>query len=315
MAKKNKIIRNRKKPIKRISRDGIYLGDVKIKDIQECLDSLKASNPESSSNITNVIQNNLTKTVVSVLWLAQIRHYNSNFTSDKVEQIPSYRHIKRQLILNPDSPAITAAATAALTVSLAFFDIENANDFVEAAEELAEDFTPNARYYPDLSRGNYMIFCAGHMSRTVGIFGSCPASNIKIFNFPAEALQWKLIDLVKALGPTAAGLSLPKISQEIRQEILRSSGGFIQDNLIFPEPEMEIPLEKDILQEGDFSRTGQPEKLTRTGSIPDEDIKLLSKFEAFKLKQAMEIGASDTVNKLKAKIIKIRTASNPNPEI
>ena len=102
--KKKKMIQNNQRRDKK----GYYFGDVGMSEINKWLKDLLSSSDQNEDldNLAFAIP----VSMIAALHLCQIRQSLPGLNAQKVEQLSSYRHIKKKYTLGPTSPIITGAA-------------------------------------------------------------------------------------------------------------------------------------------------------------------------------------------------------------
>ena len=67
--------------------------------------------------------------------------------------------------------------------------METVEDLVRLAIEFVDAFSPNSKVIDGPNTSNYTLWAHSLMPRHVGLFGSCPSTNAKIFGFDPSDLK------------------------------------------------------------------------------------------------------------------------------
>jgi hypothetical protein len=139
------------------------------------------------------------------------------------------------------------------------------------------------------------------MARHIGLFSSCPSSNIKIFNFPRDVNLWDINKLMAALGPIAQGVDPNQVLQNLQELVFENEAGLAVDQLQFSEPRITSPLEQSVLmvQPGtQINRSGIPEQSKMTPSDQILIEKYLTPLEQMRFTQAQQYNLTNILSSL-----------------
>jgi hypothetical protein len=214
----------------RNDRKGFFFGDIPLVEFANDISKIGLT-----AETTKQVKLGVITGMCIALWLTQLR-LNSNVRSpQEIEQFPSYKKIKRFGVISADSPVVYSAAIIATIRSKVYNECNNEEEILEYATELIESYTPNSKYYDTLIANNYLVWGNGFMSRTVGLFASCPATSLRAFNFPASCSNWTCQDVIKNSGPLGEGLEEAEVLINLHSTIFRDSGDFPLNELSFEE--------------------------------------------------------------------------------
>lgn len=306
MVKRNKLSKNKKF---RKERKGLHFGDISLQTFSKELEEIGLPKTEYEN-----VKLNICTSMAAALWLAQIRLSLTNLPPQQVEQVPSYKFIKRGNINSSNSPVIVSAATIAALTTLVYADeISDEDDLTNYIREIIDSYTSNSKYFEKHSSSNYMLWNYGFISRHVGLFNSCPATNLKVFNFPITCKDWRLKDLLENLGGIANDITEIEILNMLSKNTFVDEGGFPRQELSFDEESISIALEKDILEFNkniSFTRIGNNAETSLVGKDETELIKnYLSPIEKVKFEQAKKLGMINVVKNLVTKAQKLKDYS------
>jgi hypothetical protein len=311
--------KNSKKVVKgkqRRERRGYYFGDVSIAEINQSLRTLK--NDGSNNEDFQSLRFGIAMSMVAALHLCQLRQQYVHLSSQQVEQLASYRHIKKKYTLSSTSPVITGAAfLAAIKISPFVKNIASVEDLTRLTHSLIDSFSPNSKVIEGPTSDNYSRWAEGFMARHVGLFSSCPSTNANYFGFSPEDLKNGTTEsILLKLGETGDGFEAKEINEGLNQCIATDGGGFDIYTLTFPDPPIQSPIEAEIFKsrsEFQFFRTGSTS--LETGGINSKgasqtDLELLSGIEQVLFEQALKVGDKSTLDRINKKIKEIKTKMN-----
>jgi hypothetical protein len=301
----------------RRERRGYYFGDISINDLNKQLKDIIESS-EDNKDLQSLIFS-VPISMVCALHLCQIRQSLPGLNAQKIEQLASYRHIKKRYTLGSTSPIISAAAIIAAIKCSSFAAVESLEDLYLLASAFIDSFAPNCKVIEGPNSSNYTLWAQGFMARHIGLFGSCPSTNAKAFGFDLNDLKEGTIEsLFKKLGPIAENIDVSEVKSILVSAIAVDAGGYDNSILTFSDPEISSPIETEIFAtnpEFQFVRSGGTvanSGYTSKGSS-EKDLEYLSVMERLVYNQVISVGDKSTIDRLNKKIEKLKSPGDTSP--
>lgn len=293
MKKKNT---NKQQP-RSSKKDGIYFGDISLNKIAMDLNAAFGA----ASPFLKEAKLLFCTAMAAVVWLVQIRANFAQTPAQQIEKIPSYKYFKKKLIGGENSPVLKAAAIIACLQTSVFVSISTTSEFEAFVQQALSSYSPNSKHFQNLGPSNYLLWIPGFMARHIGLFSSCPSSNIKIFNFPRDVNLWDINKFMAALGPIAQGVDPNQVLQNLQELVFENEAGLAVDQLQFSEPRITSPLEQSVLmvQPGtQINRSGIPEQSKMTPSDQILIEKYLTPLEQMRFTQAQQYNLTNILSSL-----------------
>lgn len=278
-------------------KEGIYFGDISLNKIAMDLNTaFGATNPFlKEARLT------FCTAMAAVVWLVQIRANFTQTPAQQIEKIPSYKYLKKKLIGGENSPVLKSAAIIACLMTSVFVSISTTSEFEAYLQQALSSYSPNSKHFQNLGPSNYLLWIPGFMARHIGLFSSCPSSNIKIFNFPRDINLWDINKLMSALGPIAQGVDSQQVLYNLHELVFENEAGLAVDQLQFSEPRITSALEQSILLAHPGSqiiRSGIPEQSKMTPSDQILIEKYLTPLEQMRFTQAQQYNLTNIMSAL-----------------
>lgn len=302
----------KKKKNDRIIKKGPHFGDISLEEF-----ALKLMKSDLSNERIYKIKMSICLSMAVALWLIQIRLNHTNMQTQAVEQLPSYKYIKtRNITSNKDNPVVVASSSIAALESFIFNEsIGTSEDLEEYIDSVFLGFSSNSKYFSNINEDNYLIWNSGFISRHIGIFSSCPSTNLRVFNLPSNSSKWGITELLGHLGKISEGIEKQDFIQNLIDSTFVDSGLIPNKELIFNEVEIKVGIEKEVLEfDNQLS-------ITRVGNISNSKVymgdkelvdKYLTKVEALKFEQAYKAGLNKIVSSLLTKAKDLKKSDEDN---
>jgi hypothetical protein len=142
----------------------------------------------------------IASTFVTIALLCQLRSLKPDLPSAKLDQSPSFKFYKKRVLL--DSTGRIAALFMAISQPSALACLPTSDDPGDLDNwliSLIDTYQGNEKYIEKASTDNIMYYVCGQMSRLLGMFNSCPASNMSIFGISSSCVDWDVKDVLKAI--------------------------------------------------------------------------------------------------------------------
>lgn len=306
MTKRSKKLDSRFSPKenKRNDRKGYYLGDISLRVLEGIWKSLDTNDAMRKGRIS------ILATLLGALWMCQLRMSVPNMSSQSVDQLASYRKVKKSLTVRENAPVIYACSIVAALEVVALADLTSIEAVLEFAEKLRDEFAPNAKVLEQKNSRNYGQWCLGFMARQVGILSSSPSSNSKIFGFSPNDLENGPEELISKMGYFAEGIETKDVLAVLETAVFWGDDGFKASVLEFPnDPPMQSKVESALAEALGVSieRLGQNtfEARRKVETSSHSDLDYLNSFEKFRYDSAVRSGKRDVIKELN-EVIKTR---------
>lgn len=272
----------------------------------------------------------IASTLVVITLLCQLRALKPDSSSAKLDQSPAFKFYKKRVLL--DSTGKIAALFIAISQSQALACLPTSNNMEDLDSWLMaiiDTYQGNEKSIEKASTENIMSFVCGQMSRLLGLFNSCPASNMAMFGLSTACVDWGVSDVLKAIPVEAIQKLDPAVViNQINKDcsiVETSSGDSFSSSInpTFDEPpytgsltvlggcklELEI-FGKDLMPIRSRKKSATLDAL---GGMPENNKtdleKFLNKIELKQYESALKVGKKDVLTMLNKRVIDRMNAS------
>jgi hypothetical protein len=205
---------------------------------------------------------------VTIIMLIQLRLSKSDWNAQLIESLPSFKLIKKRILLQ--EPGRTLCALNTLTSCLSFLEETRINDWFTS---LIENPIKTTKAIAKPTTENIHKYISGKMAQTLGFIQSCPSSNLSVFGLSADlAINMSLDDAITFCNPLNYTINKEDIIKNIRRLVLVTAGGMTQEKLVFKEPkDVFSKIEQEILSDV-FSRDDTIIAATTVGVSGDTEV-------------------------------------------
>lgn len=144
----------------------------------------------------NHIRESIVAAIIGIVIMVQIRFAKADDSHVNIDKSPSYKFYKKRLMIS--SPGLSYALMLACSSAAAFMP-DDPDERLDLFISLLDSYSGNTRFIETLSKNSLVQYIHGHMSRSLGILNSCPASNPAMLGLDKECMTWGIDDVYKLL--------------------------------------------------------------------------------------------------------------------
>lgn len=302
-------------------KNNMYINNISIAQMLEIIDT-----PENEDALT--IVNNIIMSCLAMMIMSQIAISALPEDAEYVDQLPSYKDIKKKFISSRVGRSLAACAAIATAYPYLMQDKmmqdDSVNKVIHIITDLVESSSPNIkRIKPNVA--DWQAFAKGEIGACMGQMLSCPATNIKVLNLNGKDLkEYGLAEALLAIGiPNKTldsfGINPITLSHDMKGVFLINNAGIPIESISYDEPskiysKIQNELLGSSLIRNGIVNTNLVKGLESESSITKAQVEqFLSKYELIAYNFAIRSGDKNILKKY-TELVKQRSTESKKPD-